>query len=395
MQYTLMHKTKPVLRMEIDEDTGTLGAIETALAPEHLPVGVPCVDGAANRKALNDWWTNRAIPASRSGLREALETLEVSSPQLLLTKCYGLSLSDQYWACPENSGLRWEDVNFFDNEFSEDVGNILFGGKRSGEAISLIAPDNTSDGWLRKKWKIIDGKRCLIKGGSAPAWQEPLNEALASAVMRRLGVDHVPYTITTIDGRPYSVCEVFITQQTDLVSAWRITQVLKQVNNVSNLQHFLNCCNTLGIPDMRGSIDRMLTVDFIIANEDRHFNNFGVVRDAETLAWVGPAPIFDCGTSLWHNQFTQDIRPHAKQPSKPFRSDHAKQIQLVTDFGWLDLSALRGIDEEFREIMQGYYDTARRDALCYGLRRRVEALGEIVRTQGKSLPPRRKTGPEL
>ncbi|MDR2163733.1 MAG: hypothetical protein LBO70_07340 [Clostridiales Family XIII bacterium] len=34
------------------------------------------------------------------------------------------------------------------------------------EAFYLMSPDNTSDVWLRKKRKIIDGRRCLIKGGS-------------------------------------------------------------------------------------------------------------------------------------------------------------------------------------------------------------------------------------
>ena len=51
-------------------------------------------------------------PASRSGLKEALSRMEISQPQLLLEKCLGLSLSDQYWICPEESKLRWEEVNF-------------------------------------------------------------------------------------------------------------------------------------------------------------------------------------------------------------------------------------------------------------------------------------------
>ena len=32
MQYTLMHKTKPVLRMEIDESAGTISAVEAVIA---------------------------------------------------------------------------------------------------------------------------------------------------------------------------------------------------------------------------------------------------------------------------------------------------------------------------------------------------------------------------
>lgn len=57
---------------------------------------------------------------------------------------------------------------FFENTFSDDVGNILFDQTASGNPVSLMSPDNTSDGWLKKKWKIIDDKRCLIKGEVVP-----------------------------------------------------------------------------------------------------------------------------------------------------------------------------------------------------------------------------------
>lgn len=70
--------------------------------------------------------------------------------------------------------------------------------------IDLMSPDNTTDGWLRKKWAIIDGKRCLIKGGSGVMQQEPYNEFFAGTVMERLGIAHVPYALMEQDGYPYS-----------------------------------------------------------------------------------------------------------------------------------------------------------------------------------------------
>ena len=45
----------------------------------------------------------------------------------------GLSLSDQYWMKPAESNLEWKDINFFENSFSDDVGNIL------GHVIHLMA----------------------------------------------------------------------------------------------------------------------------------------------------------------------------------------------------------------------------------------------------------------
>ncbi len=100
-----------------------------------------------------------------------------------------------------------------ENTFSDDVGNILFGQKIANNPVSLMSPDNTSDGWLKKKWKIIDGRRCLIKGGSAATQQEPYNEVLASRIMDRLDIPHVKYSLLVEDDYPYSVCEDFITPE--------------------------------------------------------------------------------------------------------------------------------------------------------------------------------------
>ena len=127
MNCTFMHKRIPVAEIEIDDATGFIQKIGKIYAPEHLPIGITVRKGVADRTAFNDWWTDRSIPASRSGIREALEKLKVSSTKMLLTRCYGLSLSDQYWIRPEDSGLRWEEINFFENDFSDDIGDVLFG----------------------------------------------------------------------------------------------------------------------------------------------------------------------------------------------------------------------------------------------------------------------------
>ena len=72
LKWTLMHKRTAVAEIELDDATGFIQKINTVYAPEHLPIGVPVRKGVADRAALNEWWTDRSIPASRSGIREAL-----------------------------------------------------------------------------------------------------------------------------------------------------------------------------------------------------------------------------------------------------------------------------------------------------------------------------------
>ncbi len=382
-QYLLMHKNVPVAELALDTASGAISAIGTALDANHVPVGIPVRKGVIDRAALNEWWKGRAIPASRDGIRHALTELNLTTTQALLDKCLGLSLSDQYWICPKNSGIQWQEVNFFENSFSDDIGNLLFGKGSSSDRISLMSPDNTSDGWLKKKWAVIDGKRCLVKGGSGATQQEPYNEVLASRIMDRLGIPHVPYTLMIQEDYPYSVCEDFITPQTELITAWYMMQTQKKQNHVSVYQHYLDCCEALGIPGIADSLDRMMVLDYLIANEDRHQNNFGVVRNAETLEWLGAAPVYDSGSSLWFTKPPALINAGAKIPCKPFKSDHEEQIKLVRSFDWLDLKALYDIDEEFRELVRNsvFIDPTRCDALCFALRRRVKMLTELVNSR--------------
>ncbi|WP_241674477.1 HipA domain-containing protein [Paenibacillus luteus] len=377
-----MHKNEPVAELELDEATVSISVIGQVYAERHVPVGVPVKKGKVDRAALNEWWRGRAIPASRDGIKEALLELNLSTTQKLLDKSLGLSLSDQYWIMPKGSTINWSSINFFENPFSDDVGNVLFG-QGSSDAISLISPDNTSDGWLKKKWVIVSEKRCLVKGGSGATQQEPYNEVIASKIMERLGIPHVPYTLMEQEEYPYSVCENFITPQTELITAWYVMHTQQKPNHVSVYQHYVNCCEKLGISGIAGALDRMMVVDYLIANEDRHQNNFGVIRDAETLEWIGPAPIYDSGSSMWFSKPLGLIRADGKLTCKPFKPDHDEQIKLVTSFDWLDLSVLQGIEEELRDIFRGslFVDEARCNALCTALRQRIERLEDIIRSQ--------------
>ena len=384
MNYTLMHKKISVADIEIDEDTGVISRIGDIYAKEHLPIGTVHTmqhREIVDKAVFNKWWTGRSIPASRIGIDEALETLGIYNTEMLLTKCLGLSLSDHYWVRPAGSEMTWESVNFFDNDFSDDIGDVLFGSSARSINFNYSSPDNTSDGNLQKRWKIIDGKRCLMKSGATPFRQEPFNEVIATLILNRLGIEHIPYTLTWIDDKPYSLCDNFVTKSSELISAARLLQIRPKANDENRYLHFVNICESSGI-DIVPMLDRMIVFDYIIANEDRHFGNFGLLRDPETLEWIGAAPIFDNGTSLWHDKLTLQI-PTAELICKPFKKAHGEQLSLVSSFDWLDLSVLDGIEDDIFNIFDDekareYIDTDRAKTIAAQVRKRINRLSEII-----------------
>lgn len=382
---TLMHKRLAVADLELDDATAFIQKINTVYAPAHLPVGVLPGNGIVDRAALNEWWADRSIPASRSGIREALETLDIASTRLLLLRCYGLSLSDHYWICPKDSDLTWDRVNFFENPFSDDMGDVLFGAPKKDADFDFSSPDNTSDGFLKKRWKIINGKRCLIKGGSNPFQQQPFNEVIASHIMQRLNIPHVDYSLIWNDGYPYSVCEDFITPDTELVSAWRVMKTQKKSNSHSVYQHFLTCCQSLGVTNIVSALDQMLVLDYIIANEDRHLNNFGLLRNPETLEWIGMAPIFDSGSSLGYDRIASRMGMDHDTVCKPFKKRHDEQLRLVSSFDRINFSALSDVEELIRKTTStsgesaiDFISTDRVEAMIRSVEKRIQVLHELA-----------------
>ncbi len=384
MDYTLMHKNICVADIGIDEDTGVISRIGDVYAKEHLPLGTVHImqhREIVDKAVLNKWWTGRSIPASRAGISDALEALGIYNTEMLLTKCLGLSLSDHYWVEPSGSDMTWESVNFFDNDFSADMGDVLFGSSVKSVNFNYSSPDITSDGNLQKRWKIADGKRCLMKSGTSPFRQEPFNEVIASLILERLGIEHIPYTLAWMDDKPYSVCNDFVTKTSELISAARVMQIRPKANDENGYLHLVNICKSFGI-DIVPMLDRMIVFDYIIANEDRHYGNFGLLRDPETLEWIGAAPIFDNGTSLWHDRLTSQI-PTADLICKPFKKTHGEQLSLVTSFGWLDLSALDGIEDDIFSIFDDekarkYIDSGRAEMITLQVRKRINRLSEII-----------------
>lgn len=384
MEYTLMHKDIPVLDIDLDEATSSIQKLGSIYHLEHLPLGTISKRSVIDRAALHTWWSNRSIPASRFGIRKALETLNLPNAQMLLTRCFGLSLSDQYWVKPQGSDLQWERINFFTNPFSEDIGDVLLGKATDRANFDFHSPDNTSDGFLKKRWKIIDGNRFLLKAGSNPFMQQPFNEVIASLVAKRLGIPHIPYTLLWDDGIPYSVCEDFITPDTELVSAWHVMQSMKKDNSISVYRHYLNCCEALCISGMERAMNQMIVLDYLIANEDRHQNNFGLIRDANTLKWMGAAPLFDSGSSLGYDKLPNQILSLRGVECKPFKKAHTEQLKLVTSFDWIDFDRLNGIEDEIRHVFDqagDYMDEGRKSAIISAFSSRLGNLMVLSEVQ--------------
>ena len=386
-KFTLMNKNKKVFDFVYDEEEHFIVNFERNYPEneDYAPFGLIKMN-EINKVEFNKWWKNRQIPASRKGLKELLHNSNVYDKDnfdLLDAKAYCLSLSDQYWVKGVNEEISWESINFFDNEFSEDIGKILFNGGKTALNLNLNTPDMTSNGNYEKRWKIIDGERYLLKAGSKIYNQEPFNELIATKLYERLlnKDEYVEYSVIFDDDKAISKCKNFITKDTELVPAWKINEYYEFLDDEDKYTHYIRCLNNLGIKDAETLTDKMIVCDYIIANKDRHFNNFGVIRDVNTLKFIDVAPIFDNGCSLWYDE--NDMYVGEFFLTKPFEEYEKTQLSLVKKLEWLNISKLEDFPNEVKTIlsMDKLLSKERINKIVDQIKLRIEFVKELKKSR--------------
>ena len=369
-RYLLMNRDHEVLAFRFDASTGEFLDADEIIDAKRAPLSIMSPRGTkASKTALSYWWCHRAIPKARHGIEAKLVELGVADTYDLPFKSMGLSLSDQYWIKPYGSEIRWSDVNYFENDFSEAPVEEWMAD------VGLDSPDNTSDGVLSKRWVCRNGERCLLKGGTLLD-QEPYNEVIATELFSRLlsDGDYVPYTLIEWGGAPVSSCPNFVGPTEEFIPAYYVNEVLPQVPHRDSYRHYVECCVALGVEDIETALGKMILCDDIMANTDRHWRNFGLIRDVETLEYRA-APLFDTG-SLWCRVPTREL---AYTPfvvnMRPFYEDADRQLRLIGDTSWLDLDKLAGFPEwasDFLDENPSMYD--RTDFIYEGLQKRIDFL---------------------
>ena len=386
MKCTLMNKNEEVLVAEYNDALKVFTEIYEIKNIDYAPLIL--FNNYSKDKnitpILTDWFKGRGIPSWRDDLDLLLAKLNITSSFELLDKAFGLSLSDQYWVKPTDSNIQYKDINFFEHDFEDsEFTNATFGNELdSSIKISLISPNNTTDGRLKKTWVIENGKRYLLKGGFKNEVMQPFNEVLASMICERLGFDHVCYTLDVINDKVVSKCECFINTDTELIPAHQILQGLIEKENA--YEEYIKILEDKGINNVREKLENMFILDYLILNEDRHLNNFGIIRDVNTLKWIDIAPIFDNGQSLNILDYN-DCELVINGQGRFFHSvlDFDLIISKIKDIKRIDLSKLDDVVLKFEEVLHKYQEitkmTDRRiNNICTLLMSRINKLRRII-----------------
>ena len=345
------------------------------------------INNTSFRTNLSEWFKGRGIPSWRDKLDLLLHRLNITAPYELLDKAFGLSLSDQYWLKPVGSNISYDDINFFDNDFDYAEfmeASLSTNSKTITKEASLKTPNNTTDGMLKKAWIIENGTRYLLKGGYKNEILQPFNEVLASEICDRLGFNHVEYTIDTYKDIIVSKCPCFITKDTEFITCHQIKNDMEKHDNIEDYEEYIKKLEDNGIESAREKLENMFILDYIIMNEDRHLNNFGIIRNVNTLEWLDVAPIFDDGQSL-NIEYYDEEEVHISGSGRLFYEvkPFDEIIKVVKNIKRIDISKLDGIVEWFDNLLHQYQyltkmSDRRIEKICILLNRQINKLRELI-----------------
>lgn len=281
-------------------------------------------------EGITKWLRRRNIPKNRAYVNEILSSYGLESNDLkgILNICKGLSVNDSYWIVEKGFQGEFKDYNLYENSFSDVLALVAYTGYSTSIKELSTSPEFTTAGMLPKAWRKIDGKIYLFKGGTkgfANAGMEPYSEYYASQIAQKMGIHHVGYDLEKWKGILASTCELF----TDIDTAYVPIGTIVQSGGIDAVSDYYKELGEACYEEFAS----MLVFDALIYNEDRHYGNFGLLRDNHTGRYMGCAPIFDNGYSLFATAMDCDLADiHKYAKTRGIASCGLSHDEIVRNF---------------------------------------------------------------
>ena len=279
--YQLMNKDNIILEFSCDRDEFDEPVFsECVWKSDKHPIGFTNIYSFLER---------RKAPKHREHIQELLAKYGCNDIEGFIRVTHAASLNDTFWVREAGSHLNWRDISLYQNDFNELISVAAFEGIIPDEDLSSTSPEFSTDGAYAKCWVRENDSILLYKTGSKLHEIEPLSEFLATQLSVKLCIKPVSYDLDFYNGKLISKCALFTDESYGFAP---MSRLFKEKTSVSNLLSFY---------DQIGCGNDFRVFDALIFNTDRHFGNFGVSFNNDTMEILGMAPIFDNNRSLFFN----------------------------------------------------------------------------------------------
>lgn len=234
-------------------------------------------------KDVEGWLASRAIDEHRTNsrlLKKALRLHTTDNVQTVLA-VNAATVTDRYWFKPDGSDAVYSEIQFKENYFDSLA---LRGDPNGFSHRPSRTPELTNTGSFEKCWRLIDGEWWMYKSGNQ---NEYFSELFICRLGEKLGLPMAHYEM---DG------EYIRTK--NFVSGTSLN--FEPMAALTENDDYQNCFDILyGMSaELAGQYLRIVWLDTICYNMDRHTENFGFLRDTESGAIMSMAPNYDNNIAL-------------------------------------------------------------------------------------------------
>ena len=285
-----------------------------------------------NRDAIISWLANRVLTLSRKNAKWIYNLLRFEQIQSEYHKakialvCRAVSLQDCYWVKLDGDNSTWADVNIRVNPLNEVIAQVALHGKSltlqgSLTTPELTTPELTTHGAYAKAWRRHpDGTLWLYKLGNNGNTESRI-EVMCSDLLDKMNVEHIHYEAGEDDDKYVCMCPCMTTDDIAILSGI----------------DFFSYCNSNGLKFEeeyiridKDSMYKMWIVDYLIANRDRHDQNWGLFYNVNTMEILGCHPLYD-HNNAFDLEYMKDREAHYQFDEMTIRQA-AKYAMKHVDF---------------------------------------------------------------
>ena len=250
-----------------------------------------------NTGNVERWLETRAIDSHRANSRLLKKALRLSERDDISTviAMNAATITDCYWVKPIGSELNYSDIRFDNDLFA----NLALTGSydsfnKAASSKHTRTPELTNTGSFEKCWRLADGSWQMYKKAEH---NEMFSELFIYRLGHRLGFNMARYE----RGKGFIKTKDFTNN-----AAVSFEPAYSFMGDNEDYTDTLDAIRKL-CPAAVGDYAKMLFLDTICANPNRHTFNFGILRSNKDGHIIGLAPNFDNNMALISRGYPNNI----------------------------------------------------------------------------------------